>query len=153
MKKGWNKSIKKIFAKQKTLQQLLLWAVLPSQQVKSLRILLSNPPLIVLQKKITNGFGIARDGPPRKVSYKHQRGAVRWRLRIIPTANALLNSPTCEVLGNLSLGGGPLGSYSQHMKMRMVYRRPSTGSDAPATKKLRLKARSDAMSYLPILYI
>ena len=28
-------------------------------------------------KKITDGFGITRDGPPRKVSDNHQRGAVR----------------------------------------------------------------------------
>jgi len=37
--------------------------------------------------------------------------------------------------------------------MKMIYVRSATGSDAPIMKKLLLKARSDAMPYLPIHYI
>tara|TARA_E500000081_G_scaffold77068_1_gene78697 strand:- start:4983 stop:5156 length:174 start_codon:yes stop_codon:yes gene_type:complete len=57
------------------------------------------------------------------------------------------------VSGNPPLGREQLRSYSKHRKMKMIYVRPATGSDAPIMKKLLLKARSDAMPYLPIHYI
>jgi hypothetical protein len=57
------------------------------------------------------------------------------------------------VSGNPPLGREQFGSYSKHRKMKMIYVRSATGSDAPIMKKLLLKARSDAMPYLPIHYI